>query len=85
MIGLGFEAKQEIGRGASTRVENDELAHRQRGRAMLRFRLTTALKKIASVGGSIANHLPHVRHLIDPTTDKEHLSVALTDWHSLTT
>ncbi|GLJ00028.1 hypothetical protein Sbs19_38450 [Sphingobium sp. BS19] len=47
--GLGNAEKQEIGRWANNRVENNYLPFRRRERAMLRFRQMKTLQKFASI------------------------------------
>jgi putative transposase len=72
--------KQEIGRWANNRVENNHLSFRRRERAMLRFRRIKTLQKFASVHANIHNHFNLKRHLIDRQTYKERRSAALAEW-----
>jgi putative transposase len=80
---LGCTEKQEIGRGANTRVENSHLPFRRRERAMLRFRQLKSLQKFASVHVNLHNHFSQERHLIDRQTYKTRRSAALAEWQSL--
>ena len=66
MADLGSEQRQEIGRHANNRAEKSHLPFRRRERAMLRFRRTKTLRKLASVYASVSNHFnqsgtPHRR------------------------
>lgn len=62
---LGNTEKHEVGRWANNRVENSHLPLRRHERAMLRFRQTKSLQKLASVHANVNNHFNLDRHLND--------------------
>jgi putative transposase len=77
---LGIADKQEVGRWANSRVENNHLPFRRRERAMLQFRPMKSLQKFASVHANVHNHFNLERHLVDRQTFKERRSAALAEW-----
>ncbi|MDB5724194.1 MAG: transposase [Novosphingobium sp.] len=83
MKDLGNASKQEVGRCANNRCENNHLSFCRRERAMLRFRRTKTLQKFASVHASIHNHFSQERHLVDRQTYKTRRSAPLAEWQSL--
>ncbi len=80
---LGNAEKQEVGRWANNRAENNHLPFRRRERAMQRFRQMKTLQKFASVHANIHNHFSLERHLIDRQTYRERRSAALAEWQAL--
>jgi putative transposase len=76
MTTLGNTDKQDVGRWASSWVENSHLPFRRRERAMLRFRQMKSLQNFASVHANVHNHFNFDRHLTDR-------SAALTEWQTL--
>ena len=50
---------------------------------MLRFRQMKALQKFASVHGSLHNHFPQERRLVNRETYKQRRPAALAKWQSL--
>jgi putative transposase len=83
MIELGNVDKQEVGRWANNRVENNHLPFRRRERAMLRFRQMKSLQKFASVHANVHNHFNLERHLVDRQNYKTRRSAALAEWQNL--
>ena len=79
---LGNAEKQEVGRWANNRCENNHLSFRRRERAMLRFRRMKSLQKFASVHANVDNHFNLERHLLDRQTFKERRSSALAKWQA---
>ena len=80
---IGNVKKQEIGRWANNRVENNHQPLRRRERAMSRFRRMKTLQKFAAVHASVHNHFNQERHLTDRETFKQRRSEALTEWRSV--
>lgn len=77
MTNLGCHEKQEVGRSANNRVENNHLLSRRRERAMLRFQRMKSLQKLAPVHANVHNHFCSERHLIDRQTYKTRRSAVL--------
>jgi putative transposase len=83
MSELGNAAKQEIGRWANNKVDNNHLPFRRSERAMLRFRQMKSLQKFASVHANVHNHFNLERHLVDRRTFKERRTAALANWRQI--
>ena len=83
MTELGNTDKQDIGRWANKRVKNSHLPFRRRERAMLRFRQTKSLQKLASVHANLHNHFNQERHLVSRREYKSRRSAALAEWQNL--
>ena len=80
---LGRGDDYEMGRWMNNRAENSHLTFRRRQRAMLRFRRTRTLQKIASVHASVHNHFPTERHLLNRENYKQSCAAALAEWRGL--
>lgn len=80
---LGNAEKQEIGRWANNRVENDYSPFRRGERAISRFRRTKKIRKFASVRANAYSHFNLERHIVDRETCRELRSAALAEWQFL--
>jgi putative transposase len=80
---IGNQDFQEIGRWANNRADNSHQPFRRRERAMLRFRRMKTLQKLASVHGSVHNHLNQERPIISRELYKERRSQALAEWRAV--
>ena len=77
---LGRGDDREMGCWLNKRAENSPLPFRRRERAMLRFRRTRTLQKVASIHASVQNHFPTERHPQNRNHYKLTRAAALAEW-----